>query len=69
MAVPIPRRRRPPWSMLRRFPMVHPSPFSTSSRRPYRGSALLHSGTRRVLRVLPCVACLWGLTAWAMGWW
>jgi len=56
-------------TMLWRLHMFHVFPFSKSSRQPYRGSTLLHSGPRRVLRVLPCVACLWGLTAWAMGWW
>jgi len=49
------------------MPHLPPSPASSCQR--YRGSALLHSGARRVLLVLPCVIGLWGLTAWAMGWW
>jgi len=37
--------------------------------RSYRGSALLASAMGRMLRVLAAVAFLWGMTAWAMGWW
>jgi len=35
----------------------------------YRGSSVLASSAGRALRVMVAVVFLWGLTAWAMGWW
>jgi len=35
----------------------------------YRGSSVLASSAGRALRVMVAVLFLWGLTAWAMGWW
>ncbi|MGO3889527.1 MAG: hypothetical protein ACTJHW_01010 [Paenalcaligenes sp.] len=34
----------------------------------YRGTVLLRSAWQRCLRVLPVVAGLWLLSAWALGW-
>lgn len=48
--------------------MLKPSDVSARKTGGYRGSALLHSSAKRMLRVLLVVVLMWVLTGWALGW-